>query len=103
MMNYSENNHDMHACLGNGRGYFHPLGCRAAALRLTPNCPELSAPHESGELLSRLANVSLKTLNISIEILDRVFESWRDVDSPILRLFNLEFVHLRYFYVYLSK
>ena len=26
--------HDMHACLGNGRGYFHPLGCRAAALRL---------------------------------------------------------------------
>ena len=32
IMNYSENSHDMHACLGNGRGYFHPLGCRAAAL-----------------------------------------------------------------------
>ncbi len=38
-MNYSENSHDMHACLGNGRGYFHPLGCRAAALRLTPDYP----------------------------------------------------------------
>ena len=37
MMNYSENSHDMHAYLGNGRGYFHPLGCRAAALRLTPD------------------------------------------------------------------
>src|SRR5271165_6999882 len=42
MTNYSENSHDMHACLGNGRGYFHPLGCRAAALRLTPDT-ELSS------------------------------------------------------------
>jgi hypothetical protein len=32
----SENSRDMHSCTRGGQGYFHPLGCRAAALRLTP-------------------------------------------------------------------